>query len=204
MSAGHRLDDFTPHSLILRQSSHCQNLAFRQLANKYLVPVGTQAPSAQIRLPDLNAPIDAYNNTYLHIMTANNNRAMVALLLVKGADPSVVNYGGITPLRMAQTMRFDEIVMMLKKHRTRTDYIGDVDLRVADDILLSEAMSGMMSIMSTTITSAPASTSTKPILSGRSERDRAMSVGANESKMATPVGQCMFARVAADVCCHKH
>ncbi|KAI9190231.1 hypothetical protein H9P43_001664 [Blastocladiella emersonii ATCC 22665] len=52
----------------------------------------------------LNHPIDSQGNTPLHLAVLHGDRALVALLLRKGADPNVQNCAGLSPLDVADAL----------------------------------------------------------------------------------------------------
>ncbi|RKO90563.1 hypothetical protein BDK51DRAFT_46509 [Blyttiomyces helicus] len=74
----------------------------------------------------LNLPLDTFGNTPLHLAVHQCDLVLTNLLLLKGADPNVVNRSGVSPTVTARRMGFFRIVRILKKH-------GGVVPNVEDD-----------------------------------------------------------------------
>jgi ankyrin repeat protein len=64
----------------------------------------------------LNHPLDTHGNTSLHIAVAHNDYPLVCLLLLRGADPNLVNDGNMSPYAVACTLELEKIVNIAKKH----------------------------------------------------------------------------------------
>ncbi|KAJ8366151.1 hypothetical protein SKAU_G00149820 [Synaphobranchus kaupii] len=63
---------------------------------------------------DINA-VDNKGNTGLHYACQRRSHRLVPVLLEKNADISIQNKDGETPLDIARRLKFNKIVMMLKK-----------------------------------------------------------------------------------------
>jgi hypothetical protein len=63
---------------------------------------------------DLNFK-DKFGNSLLHIAVMNGNEPLVSLLLEIGADASLINADGMTPLEIARELKFSEISALLQK-----------------------------------------------------------------------------------------
>lgn len=75
------------------------------------------------RILDLDNPIDDYGNALLHLAVAQKDHNLVAILLVKGANPNVWNHSGASPLRMAKLLKLDQIIMLLSRHGAANDHL---------------------------------------------------------------------------------
>ncbi|KAH6561195.1 hypothetical protein BASA60_011564 [Batrachochytrium salamandrivorans] len=58
--------------------------------------------NAYIISQSINSPMDANNNTPLHLTVAQNDYVMTCFLLQKGADPNVANQSDVTPYHHRQ------------------------------------------------------------------------------------------------------
>nr|KAJ3420229.1 hypothetical protein HK105_005931 [Polyrhizophydium stewartii] len=72
--------------------------------------------NAFVIFQSINSPMDANNNTPLHLTVAQNDYVMTCLLLQKGADPNVANKSGVSPLVIARRMGFAKISKVLIKY----------------------------------------------------------------------------------------
>ncbi|MFI4938555.1 MAG: ankyrin repeat domain-containing protein [Candidatus Berkiellales bacterium] len=68
---------------------------------------------------DINAT-NAQGYTVLHYATSLNNKNMITQLLQAGADPTVENSSGHTPLSMARTFQYSEALQTLLHHALST------------------------------------------------------------------------------------
>ncbi|WP_449403862.1 ankyrin repeat domain-containing protein [Exiguobacterium artemiae] len=58
--------------------------------------------------------------TPLHHAVEGEGKETVKLLLAHGANPTIKNADGYTPLMMAQEYELDEIIALLKQNQTQT------------------------------------------------------------------------------------
>lgn len=68
---------------------------------------------------------------------ANQDEGLVTALLLKGANPNVMNNAGISPLRVAKTLNLKSVCQKLRRHGARDDNMMDCDPvpnRQADDL----------------------------------------------------------------------
>lgn len=64
----------------------------------------------------INTSLDNYNNTALHFAVSMNDTALIALLLLKGADPNAKNNSGVRPVSIAKRLGLKEALSLLQKH----------------------------------------------------------------------------------------
>jgi hypothetical protein len=71
-----------------------------------------------------NVQLKADGNTALHVATAAEHSAVVAVLLEGGADPRITNEEGLTPTAIAQKKRNFEIIKLLGKYEKAGDAVS--------------------------------------------------------------------------------
>jgi ankyrin repeat protein len=83
------------------------------------------APQKPQNMPHLNSPIDDCGNTLLHLACCHLDHSLVCILLLKGAQPNVVNFSGTTPLRIVRLLANEELERLLIEHGAKEDDLMD-------------------------------------------------------------------------------
>ncbi|KAH6581147.1 hypothetical protein BASA61_009218 [Batrachochytrium salamandrivorans] len=106
--------------------------------------------NAYIISQSINSPMDANNNTPLHLTVAQNDYVMTCFLLQKGADPNVANQSDVTPITIAKRMGYTKMINLLimygatppPKHEKIFQNMPNNDHGSADEDGETEGMSG--------------------------------------------------------------